>query len=385
MNLTKSQKRNSEIDPLRFLQKITYDHNGLRLNQPREIKNMSCFSSLPNTEKPSFYRANFDDTTRRESNPEGYAHLLDIELIYTGKRLPEIKKGHFIGKNSKSYEKNYCDFDFDTKFLGFMKCEYAKRFRIDGQRLPDFLLGSEGLDFFGEYSDSVGLEFDYRRICWGGADKNKDGDLTFRIKRSKKNLTGYRIETTWGWNIERSAIGSVFLQDEFSDVIDLNSKWHNGDFRPYLHRLIELYNDVPVEKRHDPSIYSSESQARREMNANGLEQVISRTIESLFTGDERTNMKKRFEEAKLVVNGQWSSIPKMNLGLVILPKIGGRENEVETILGGAALLANILSYTGVMPKEEAERMMAQRLTNRITGSEFQLTRENAARVLEQLK
>ena len=164
----------------------------------------------------------------------------------------------------------------------------------------------------------------------------------------------------------------------FGDVGDSAQEW---DFRPWMHRMMELYSEVPKEKWHDPRIYSN-SVSRTE-----LERVVDTAISALFTGDEHARLRAQVEQARLKVGNQWASIPRLNLGLTEMPVPGQHDvRKDEFVTHAAPYLVEYLSSLGVMPAQEAEALISRRLTNYfVHRTGYQVSAGNARRIVDEIK
>ncbi|MEN9626284.1 MAG: SNF2-related domain [archaeon] len=153
------------------------------------------------------------------------------------------------------------------------------------------------------------------------------------------------------------------------------------DFRLYIHRMIELFFEVPRKKWHSPSIYSSHPHTT---DMKQLESVLDATLPLLFSGTEQTEFANRIQEAKLRMRNGYASVPTLNLGALQMPTPGQRNvmND-QFVMTGATYLVEVLSHYGQMPRDEALQTMTQKLTNYFMGR-FQVSRESARQVIKSL-
>jgi hypothetical protein len=155
-----------------------------------------------------------------------------------------------------------------------------------------------------------------------------------------------------------------YLRPKFTDVLQATSR----DYRPHLHRVVELYLGIPKSSWHDPRMYSALDAIR----------LINGTAHALFDGSSYELVSKPL--ARLQGRSAWRSIPKLNLGPILLPQKG-----TDTVVHGAPYLIEYLSKVDAMSAADAERVIIDRLTNYLVHKKgFQYSRERAGRILEEL-
>jgi hypothetical protein len=168
-------------------------------------------------------------------------------------------------------------------------------------------------------------------------------------------------------NISFSDSISVTRGPLYKNFKDINEEIK--DFRPYIHRMMELFTQKPEKDWHDPTIYQE-----------NITTVLSDIVQKLFSGEER----ERIEKALLGTQDVWSSVPKLNLGIVKLPTPGNKE--INDILHNTPLLIECVSSIGLMSPKEAEEIVTQKLENYcLQNSRFQVSKAYAAEVIQRIK
>ena len=114
---------------------------------------------------------------------------------------------------------------------------------------------------------------------------------------------------------------------------------------------------------------------------------VDRAIEILFTGDERNSIIEKVNQARLRTRSSWQSVPRLSLGAIKLPTPGQRDIRTdEFVMNAAPLLIEQLSAYGIMGEEDAEKVVAQRLSNYfVHQGGFQLNRERAREIVGSLR
>jgi hypothetical protein len=115
--------------------------------------------------------------------------------------------------------------------------------------------------------------------------------------------------------------------------------------------------------------------------------MVNTALETLFTGEERTALEGKLETAKLRMRKGWASVPKLSLGAVSLPSPGQKNvRDDKFVTEAAPLFVEYMSTLGVMTEQEAEELMARKLTNYfIHNGGFQVNRDTAREIVGQLR
>ena len=150
--------------------------------------------------------------------------------------------------------------------------------------------------------------------------------------------------------------GRTLLSERFRkrlpEFSDLESADRKGDFRPYIHRFLEMLTQVPRDEWHDPKIYAEGVSGG--LPQTGLEAIINPVIGVLFSNGEREQLEKQIGEAQLKMRKGWMSIPRLNLGTIQLPEPGMKSLEKDEFVTSAApYLVEYLHKLGVMSREQA--------------------------------
>jgi hypothetical protein len=156
-----------------------------------------------------------------------------------------------------------------------------------------------------------------------------------------------------------------------------------NDFRPYVHRCFEVFSGTDEKEWHDPNIYA---QGYTQSAPQPLETIIESAIRILFSGDEREKLEKQVTEVRLKLRNGWASVPTLNLGNIVIPTPGQNSFENDQfVLNAAPLLIEYLHTLGIMTSEQAEELVARKLTNYIVHkSKFQLSRSKATEIVSQI-
>ena len=162
------------------------------------------------------------------------------------------------------------------------------------------------------------------------------------------------------------------LKKSFNDV---ERSKREGDFRPFIHRMLELYKGIREQEWHNPEIYLPKKI--------DIEKIARETLELLVQGPDREVLEKRISESKLKIGRQWASIPRLNLGPIKLPT-PGEKSEIQ-LCSSIPLTLEYLDSLGVMNREEGIRYFTNLLTNRIVHGGFQTNRELAGKILAQMR
>lgn len=314
--------------------------------------------------------SNREDTRKTKNSEEALGMGYPDFLIYDFPDLINSDGKHFINLYI-TYGNIMSDGRYNppSRFkLGFKSYLDHKR-SINGVSLKDFDFSRHNASHFGDYQRDVVIGFFYEKMFYN--TRKKEPSQTVKISAFKQGKSWIFCRGLWG----QDEPFSKRLQGTFKDVEATNP---GNDYRPYFHRVMEIAAGYQREQWHDPKIYRGEDR---------LEKILDSEIDFLFTGEDRTEIKTRIEEARLKMRSGWASVPKLNLGLVTLPNAGQRDIRTdEFVVEAAPYLIEYLHQLGVMASEEAEEIVFRKLTNYFVHDRgFQLNRERAEQIVGNLK
>ncbi|MBI4439139.1 hypothetical protein HY640_04360 [Candidatus Woesearchaeota archaeon] len=223
-----------------------------------------------------------------------------------------------------------------------------------------FSLARHTVDFFGQYSGNVGIYF-----C-----------LTLKFESYDLELLSMDIAQP-----KPGVFCAEFGTDNF-DVARLSDmgigpETYEGpvpDYRPFLYRMLELYAGVPAAEWHNPRVYLID---RR------LPQVFD-YLELVFPEREAAMLKGKMEDARLRLRDNWSSVPRLNLGMKQLPNPA--PNLLAYVASGSEFLVESLHVLGIMTPQEARQYVGQRVVNYVMHhTDFQRNPVAASRILAGLR
>lgn len=142
----------------------------------------------------------------------------------------------------------------------------------------------------------------------------------------------------------------------------------NLDFRPWVHRSLEVMSKTPSEFWHNPIMYT-----------NPAEIVLERSLEILCEDQQKQTIKDQIRKSSQLQLFEFESVPRLNLGAFLLPD--NRIGETE-VLEAAPLVIENLSRIGIMSREEAENLYVKKLTSNYLSKGFQQSRRKAKRILK---
>jgi hypothetical protein len=288
-------------------------------------------------------------------------HLLEVYLVGRPERDKEEDFTNFV-RGTAFFEKDGLDrMDTPCNEL-FSSFSEFKPFKHD-------------TSFFGELKAKFDIHIQYFRAERG---YDTDNDITVCLGTGDKK--GHSLkEMRWtGFANDDDQKRIMNKNRKLFGIEDMKSA--NGDWRPYLHRIVEVWAGTPLPNRHDPAIYSPNGSTRE------LEQVVNSTVDLLFTGSERSQIEEKLKQAKLNMRKGWASVPRLSLGAIKLPT-PGQNNALDDdfVIDAAPFFVEYMSTLGVMDAKEAEAIMAQRLTNYfIHKAGFQLNRSRAESLVNAL-
>ncbi|HJO15027.1 MAG TPA: hypothetical protein QGG70_03180 [Candidatus Pacearchaeota archaeon] len=320
-----------EVDPLKFMQEIAR-----RLD--KELIDEEKHNDSEYVEGHLGYNTFYEGHSRNESTNDGFPkHVLNVELDHT-KQFEDEKFMRFLDRKWQKQE--FSASNGSTKYFG--------------KSLPDLELAVLHWENGGDGAiDDIGVEILFDR---GHPYLKK----TYSLENDK--ITAKDMKRTGFDQIRKVAI--------------------EGDFRPYLHRIIEVHFGISKDQWHDPSIYT-----QHDSNQEQLDTMVNTALETLFTGEERTALEGKLETAKLRMRKGWASVPKLSLGAVSLPSPGQKNvRDDKFVTEAAPLFVEYMSTLGVMTEQEAEELMARKLTNYfIHNGGFQVNRDTAREIVGQLR
>lgn len=179
---------------------------------------------------------------------------------------------------------------------------------------------------------------------------------------------------------EREGSSDIRFSRKFFDVYGiLQDTWMDKqgcrDYRPYLHRMLELYWEIPKFKWHNPAVYLPHDPTSMAQYA--TQAVLEKAIVALFP--ERPAF---LEDARMRLRAGFASVPSLNLGPTRLPAPGQQDHSQDYLVQGGTLLVELLA--GSMGREEAEALVLQRLERHYL-SQMQISRAHAQDCFARLK
>jgi hypothetical protein len=303
----------------------------------------------------------------------------EIERCSSDESARHAGGNHFFHADSTKGEAE--NFPHHVLWIWFEKFSYRKendflkyldnKNRIEGKTFSEFSLDSSSLTDFGKFLPDMNFRFCYinNKPFVGPGSDDLGIDIFWNDGFSKKG------EVIW----QGEGNGDKELYHYGFDTI--NKKVDPRDFRPYLHRMLELYFEIPRRDWHNPAIYSDNGN-----NSQQLEKIVDSTIDLLFTGKEKDLLTAEIEKARLNMRKGWASIPRLSLGAIALPTPGQRNiSHDEFVVNGSTYLVEYLSQLGIMESDRAEEMAAQKLVNYfIHRSGFQISQERAREIVQKL-
>jgi len=332
-----------ETDPLLFIWK-TGKQLGIDFKDGTDIKPEVKKHKVGDMEYPSFMVLSFE-----KGDPKDHKSL-HLELFF---KDPSVKDG-YLGdpKNMpKELAPLIAEYSFERAF-------------------------KQGFGYFGEFQKYMGAWFSYNRFRQFRyeaqaffdivPDFSSNGEFIF----TELNLNN--MDTVQVYDQDR--VEQEVVRKAFDDI----SSATKTDFRPYVHRALELYAGIPQEDWHDPRIYLGVDKQ--------IDKISDLTIATLFSGEERVQMQRQLADARLSMRNGYASVPRLSLGPIRLPTPGMKDIEKsEFVIDAAPLLVEYLHTLGVMTPIEAEEVVARKLTHYLVhNGDFQLSRKRAVEVLGSL-
>lgn len=261
------------------------------------------------------------------------------------------------------------------------------------QNFPEMVFS--GLDEFEPYLNfSISYESDSRYSV-----KTRDtGSLYIHIGQHKPYA--YTIEK----NIEYMLSGEDFL-----DIGIPHPLLMGIDYRPFVHRMVEMLASVPKEQWHNPAIYTQTTEqtagqstvqsaysltAQLMENTNAACYDTDIILANLFSGDELVRMQKLIKKTSLTarnltVRNGLLSIPKLCLGVKILAKNGNSKSDIsaQDVINGSAYLIELLSLSAdaEIRTIDAENRITRALMNYIfNNTDVQTNVHSAEMIVNQL-
>jgi len=339
-----------ETDPLLFIWK-NGKQLGIDFKFGNDFKPKLKKHKVGDMEYPSFMVLSF-----HKGNPKDDKSL-HLELFF---KDPSVEDGYFGDPKNmpKELAPLIAEFSFDRAF-------------------------KQGLGYFGEYQKYTGVWFSYNRFRQFKYESQAYFDilpnfsLNGEFNFTELNLNNMNTDRVYDKDIDEQEV----MRKAFDDIASSTKT----DFRPYVHRALELYAEVPQEKYHDPRLYQRFDTQINEQRQ--IEQVSDLTIETLFTGEEREVLEKQMKDARLNMRNGYASVPRLCLGNIVMPNPGMKSVERDEFVANAApLLVEYLHTLGVMTPVQAEEVVTRKLENYfVHKAGFQLSRGRAIEVIGSLK
>ena len=217
----------------------------------------------------------------------------------------------------------------------------------------------------GEIGEGANLSFSYFSYS-----KDINIDLVAQVKQVSPGIFKLDEQTFY------QDLDLVPTKKEIYGEVEINEIYkfiQKEDYRPYLHRMVEVWSEIPKKEWHDSRIY--------DFQTNLIDQNIDYILTNFFSGNEKNQLEKRLQEAKLKI-GRWTSVPNLNLGLIKLPT---PSNDNYAIKQGQ-LFIEVLSSLNIMTREEAHKSILPRLIRHyVHDSGFQKSKEKAREIVDSLR
>lgn len=207
----------------------------------------------------------------------------------------------------------------------------------------DAIRDEHSMDGFGECAPFINL----RASCYI-VIKNRVYTVGLSIGQPKKSHYIYSgIFLYPNLDFDQSEWGSIIMSS-FEDI-----SYHTNDFKPYLHRLIELYSDVPKEKWASPLTHLDEEEAYKIF--------VNKGIDFLFGEDSISSQLK----ASLNLRQGVISVPRLNLGCVILNGVNNGTHAIDSAIASMPYIAEALHLYCNMTQQEAQDAVEKRLAHHL--------------------
>ncbi len=282
-----------------------------------------------------------------------------VGVLYANRSdLPSSNQFTVYLESRTAYNHNLPHGGVDPAFLKFLDATKNKKI-IDFKR--------DSIADLGSYAQHTNICFDFYKLL------NRRGDCENAYIHVDQPQDGTFMLEEIDYSEETGPEAIKRTQPYFTDV---EKTAQPGDFRPYVHRMLELYAGISQHYWHEPSKYTPDP----------AEVLIAHSLTTLFTGEERETLERKLCAAKLQMKKGWASVPRLNLGNVQLPTPGQKDVRDDSyIVDGGMLLVEHLAALNVMSREEAEALIARRLEHYLLHkSGYQLSRGRAGTILNTL-
>ncbi len=329
-------------DPLRFIQQLAKEYD-VDLKNDYRITNSTKIPQGPYKGNPNLWfftltDKNFDPVPELSVSISLYDPSTDMDLFEAPKGLRQFLEG-----KEKINDKYYSDWD----------------------------IAQSSVTDFGRYKKNVrfGLSYGRTRNIPGKFKECQSFFSTFF------NEDKFKLESPH-WDEYKELPVAFISRPLFKDAESATE----DDFRPYFRRAFEIFTLAPREQWHDPRVYLGE-------DSRALESVIDSTLDYLFAGSEKEELKKKIEQARLRMRGSWQSVPRLNLGAIRLPNPGQRDVRADAFVKDALpLFIEYLASINVMDIDKAEELAVRKLTNYyVHQGGFQLNRKKAGDIINGLR
>ena len=317
--------------------------------------------------------SDFDQTTHNEESfRDNGVNIFEAELKSSRQRSG--KSGRF--EILVTYDPE--SVGASTLFKQYMQGKSRKgvrpirEFDLDQANFSDFF----GEDLFPEVR-SVWVTYD---------DPSETRDIYFGFEISTVSQTNFKLEKAlFSTNLDQTKDSSLVARTrELFNADQIEAASHPKDFRPWVHRALEIASGLPKEQWHDPSIYSLSPTKIKQAHET---QTVNSLVDILFTGDEQTALQEQLQAARLKT-GRWAvSVPKLSLGPITLPAPKGRDASQDALMiSGAPLFVEQASQLGIMDEQQALTLLQDRLVQHyIHSTQYQLGVEQAREVIARLE
>jgi len=204
-------------------------------------------------------------------------------------------------------------------------------------------------------------------------------EVLINLKLKGYKISGIKLKPTEenGMEVIETDLSSkIKTKYGFNDILSVAK-----DFRPYVHRMLEIYAGLPEDQWHDPIIYNPELQEQEE----NIDRTIEEMLNNFYSTNESKELKEKLQQAKLK-SGRWVSIPNLNLGIVSLPVPKNDNHRESYTFKGGQLFVEVLSSLNIMTREEAHKSILPRLIRHyVHDSGFQKSKEKAREIVDSLR
>ena len=229
---------------------------------------------------------------------------------------------------------------------------FQEAFYSNGGYSDRFRVLTDNLQFFKQYSKNMLVRFS---LLYNRTERSNKLNMEIKIHQPESGV----------FSMESYELGPDTLPSHLHDITRMNG--FHGDYRPFLHRMLEMFANVQKNKWHNPAMYTGTP-------------LIDEALPQYFTPQEVASIKEH-ERAFFQSRRDFASVPRLNLGPIVLPTPGA---DIATQLyDRGQFVVEYLSQIGYMSRQEATALIAQRVINHLM-QDFQRSPEAARTILGKL-